>query len=51
MFLKKSFNGGNDIHSIKDNWVKIKAQEKEGSTEKGVFAGLKSHHQFSAKSL
>ena len=36
----KSFDGGNDIHSIKDNWVKIKAQEKEGSTEKGVFAGL-----------
>ena len=32
----EEFKGGNDIKSIKDNWVKIKSEEKNDS-KKGAF--------------
>ena len=37
MFLMKSFKGGKDIKSIKDNWAKNKGKEKKTS-KKGAFS-------------
>ncbi len=36
----EEFQGGNDIKSIKDNWAKIKAEEKNNASKKGAFSSL-----------